>query len=172
MIEQDLKQFYKLYGANQKIMSCLKEAFEFENSFREGLCFGENMAMIAKHDNAIWEINFINKNSKLEIQQIDKKLIQARSFNNGVLELDELVDLSSTRDLTQLKTGLMKKSFLKDIISIENNNRSFAELIGFAILEYRKLFNQHTNSYSFLWEGTGFTNAFELYTYLKTSSQR
>jgi hypothetical protein len=151
-------------------MEQLERAYFFEDGYRKGIEFNSKIKLFAKiyDEEANWEINFICQDGSLEIKQLDQNFVHFKSYFAGELEVDMIINLRQVKDLKELKNELIEKSFLNSLISIENQGRSFAEMIVFAIQEYRKIFNDYNKNNAFLWEDTGFDCAYELYKFLKS----
>jgi hypothetical protein len=160
----------KKYKEKSALMEQLEKAYAFESSYRKGIEFSPGIKLFAKiySEDSFWEIDFITQDGELLIKQLDKDTVYFQSFFNGELEIERIVNLRQVHDLKDLKFALTEESFLNSLISIENGNRSFAEMVIFAIQEYRKIFNDYNKFNSFLWEDTGFNCAYELYTYIST----
>jgi hypothetical protein len=158
----------KKYKEKTALMEQLEKAYVFEKGYRKGIEFSPDIKLFAKiyGDQSLWQINFIAQDGELNIIQLDKDTVLFESYFAGNLEIERVVNLRQVKDLKDLKFALIENSFLNSLISIENGNRSFAEMVIFAIQEYRKIFNDYNKYNSFLWEDTGFNNAFELYTYI------
>lgn len=158
----------KKYKEKTALMDQLEKAYVFEKEYRKGLEFSPGIKLFAKiyGDESLWQINFIAQDGELKIIQLDKNTVLFESFFAGELEIERIVNLRQVKDLKDLKFALTEESFLNSLISIENQNRSFAEMVIFAVQEYRKVFNDYNKYNSFLWEDTGFNCAYELYTYM------
>lgn len=167
---ESLNIIFDKYKQSPALMQQLELAYLFEDSYRKGIEFNSSIKLFAKiyDDQGHWEIDFICQDGNLSIKQLDQNHVHFKSYFAGELELDMIINLRQVKDLKELKNELVEKSFLNSLISIENQGRSFAEMIIFAIQEYRKIFNDYNKTNAFLWQNTGFDCAYELYKFLKS----